>query len=132
MFWFPRECPRATFWPGESTTDEDVERFLEGVRRRVHAIEGEWLSRFRRARVLAYRMPEATFGPHESVGGYWVSRESVAPLELVELGDLLALHAEAEIELRIVPNLWPLWNRVIASTLEFGGIRLHNARPAPE
>ena len=35
------------------------------------------------------------------------------------------------IELRIVPNLWPLWNRVVASSLEFSGIRLHNALPAP-
>jgi hypothetical protein len=30
-----------------------------------------------------------------------------------------------------VPNLWPAWNRVVASTLEFSGIRLHNAVPQP-
>ena len=53
------------------------------------------------------------------------------PAELVELGDLLGLHAESGIELRLVPNLWPLWNRVAASTLEFSGIRLHNALPPP-
>ena len=29
-------------------------------------------------------------------------------------------------ELRIVPQLGPLWERVIASTLEFTGIRLRN------
>jgi len=38
-------------------------------------------------------------------------------------------HAHAEIELRIVPNLWPLWDRVVASTLDFSGIRLRNAQP---
>ena len=48
------------------------------------------------------------------------------PLECVELGDLLARHAEAGIELRIVPALTPLWERVVASTLEFSGIRLRN------
>jgi hypothetical protein len=80
---------------------------------------------------VAYRVPEDTFVPHEEVGGYWISREPVAPVELVELGDLLARHAAAGIELRIVPNLWPLWERVIASTLEFSGIRLRNANPPP-
>ncbi len=58
--------------------------------------------------------------------GYWVSREPVEPLECVALGDLLVRHVEAGIELRIVPELRPLWDRVIASTLEFSGIRLRN------
>jgi hypothetical protein len=127
VYWFPRECPRATFWATSSTNDGDVE-LLAGASR-VHAVEGTWLERIRTARVIAYRLPEETFTPDPEVGGYWLSREPVVPVELVELGDLLALHAEAEIELRIVPNLWPLWNRVIASTLEFSGVRLHNAAP---
>jgi hypothetical protein len=94
---------------------------------RVHAVEGNWLERIRAAHVVAYRLPPETFAPHPEVGGYWLSRESVAPLEVVELGDLLALHAESRIELRVVANLWPLWDRVASSTLEFSGIRLHNA-----
>jgi hypothetical protein len=43
-------------------------------------------------------------------------------------GDLVGQHADAGIELRIVPELWPLWERVIASTLEFSGIRLRNLK----
>ena len=42
-----------------------------------------------------------------------------------------ARHAEAEIELRVLPNLWPLWNRGIVSTLEFSRMRLRNAAPPP-
>jgi hypothetical protein len=128
MFWFPRECPRGTFWAGPKTSGGDAERLLLGATR-VHAIEGAWLDRMRTARVLAYRLPEETFTPHPEVGGYWLSREPVAPLEIAELGDLLARHAAAGIELRIVDDLWPLWNRVIASTLEFSGIWLRNAQP---
>jgi hypothetical protein len=81
--------------------------------------------------VVAYRLPEETFAPHPDVGGYWLSREPVAPLEVIELGDLLSLHADARIELRVVENLWPLWDRVIAATVEFSGIRLRNALPRP-
>jgi hypothetical protein len=54
---------------------------------------------------------------------------AVELLERVELGDLLALHAAAVIELRIVPSIWPLWDRVVTSTLEFSVLRLRNADP---
>lgn len=131
-YWFPRDCPRATFWPTEETTSADVETLLDGERRRIHAVESAWLERLRGARMVAYRLPEAPFVPYAGAGGYWVAREAVEPLEVVELGDLLARHAQAEIELRIVPNLWPLWARVVASTLDFSGIRLRNARPHGE
>jgi uncharacterized protein DUF6886 len=67
LFWFPRECPRCTFWAGDATTGEDVDAFL-GDRR--------------------------------------VDRAAV------------------------VDDLWPLWNRVVESTLEFSGIRLRNSQRA--
>ena len=130
LFWFPRECPRGTFWADDHTRADDAERLLVGSPR-VHAIQGDWLHAMRSARVVAYRLPEDTFSPDLEVGGYWLSREPVAPVELVELGDLLALHADAGIELRVVPDLWSLWERVIASTLQFSGIRLANLSPQP-
>ncbi len=125
LYWFPRDCPRACFDAKEDTTDEDVERWLDGDRKlRVSVIEAAWLERFRSARVYAYRLPPETFEPWDK---FYVSRETVVPLELVELGDLLARHAEAGNELRIAPSLYPLWNKVIETTLDFSGIRLRNA-----
>jgi hypothetical protein len=126
-YWFPRDCPRGTFWAVETTSDEDVERFLGGDRdARVHAVEGSWLPALREASLFAYRLPSESFSRYERAAGYWVSRTAVEPLEVVELDDLLAMHAAAAIELRIVPSLPPLWERVAASTLEFSGIRLRN------
>jgi hypothetical protein len=129
-YWFPRECPRGTFWAVATTSDEDVDRFLCGDRaRRVHAIEGSWLAHVRAAQLFAYRLPAASFTRYERAAGYWVSSAAVEPLEVVELVDLLGMHADAGIELRIVPSLQPLWSRVAASTLEFSGIRLRNLAP---
>jgi hypothetical protein len=128
-YWFPRECPRATFWAVSSTSDEDVERFLSADRaRRVHALQWDWLDEFRAARLWAYRLPSDPFERYGRAAGYWVSRAAVEPLGVAELGDLIARHAAAGIELRIVPSLAPLWEQVIASTLEFSGIRLRNLR----
>lgn len=126
-YWFPRDCPRGTFWAVDSTTEEDVERFLTGDRdRRVHAIQADWLDELRAARLYAYRLPADGFEPYGRAAGYWVSREPVEPLEVQELDDLLTRHAQAGIELRVVPALMPLWERVAGSTLEFSGIRLRN------
>ena len=125
LYWFPRDCPRTCFWASGDTSDEDIEHYLDGDRtRRVHVIESVWLERMRRARVLAYRMPEKTFEPWDR---FWVSRTGVDPLEIVELGDLLDRHAAAAIELRVAPALYPLWDKVVNSTLAFSGIRLRNA-----
>jgi hypothetical protein len=129
LYWFPRDCPRGTLWATAETTSGDAERLLAGSSR-VHAIEAAWLDRMRTTDVFAYRLPENPFERHPEVGGYWVSREPVEPLEVEPLGDLVALHEEAGIELRVLPNLWPLWNDVVRSTLEFSGMRLRNAQPA--
>lgn len=126
LYWFPRECPRATFWANGATSDGDVERWLRGDRAlRRHVVEPEWLPRMRASRVVAYRMPDETFEPEDR---FWVSCETVVPLERVELGDLVAAHEEAGIELDADPRLLELWEKVLNSTLDFSGIRLRNAR----
>jgi uncharacterized protein DUF6886 len=125
LYWFPRDCPRACWSANEGTTNDDIERWLDGDReRRVAVIESGWLERMRTVKLYAYRMPPETFEPWDK---FFVSRETVVPVELVELGDLLTRHADAGIELRIAPSLYPLWDRVIRTTLDFSGIRLRNA-----
>ena len=128
MYYFPRECPRACFWPGTRTTDDDRERWFGGVdAKMVIAIESTWLDRLRAATLYRYAMPETTFRPNDITAGHFVSRERVAPLSVEPVGDLLAALIAAQVELRITPRLPELWQRVIASTLDFSGTRLRNA-----
>jgi hypothetical protein len=86
------------------TTDADRERFL-GSSARVRAIEYRWLAR------MQSTVPIRALGPPEQVGS------------------LLEAHEAAGIELRLLPNLWPYWRQVIASSLGYSGIRLRNAQP---
>jgi hypothetical protein len=132
LFWYPRDCPRCTFWAGPRTTDADAERLLGGRRdRAIHVIEDRWLDRLRDARLYLYRMPEGSFVQDTEVAGYWISHATVEPLELLAIDDLAGRHSAAGIGLRTEPNLWPVWDEVVTSTLEFSGIRLRNALPRP-
>jgi Family of unknown function (DUF6886) len=129
LYWFPRDCPRATFWAETRTTEDDVERFLRGDRaQRVHVVEPDWLERMRTQRVVAYRLPEETFVENDD--RFWLSAQPVEPLELVELGDLVARHEAAAIGLRAEKELLRLWDDVVASSLDYSGIRLRNAGSA--
>jgi hypothetical protein len=132
-YWFPRACPRAMAWTGPRTTDADRDRIVgAGGGERVHAIEYDWLDAIRTAELYAYRLPAAPFRSIGANAHALVADEPVTPLGPPEpVGDLLALHAEAGIQVRLLPNLWPFWNEVVASTMEWSGIRLRNARPAP-
>lgn len=74
-------------------------------------------------------MPEETFVEDDEVAGYWVSHATVDPLEVTAIEDLIATHAAAGIPLRTEENLWQLWDEVVASSLEYSGIRLRRAQP---
>jgi hypothetical protein len=128
LYWFPRECPRCTFWASPRTTDADVRRFLGDRDLRVHVVEGSWLERLHQTRLYLYRLPPETFSEDPQTAGYWVSRATVTAVERLTIDDPVARHADAGIALRAEPNLWPLWDEIVASTLEFSGIRLHNAQ----
>jgi Family of unknown function (DUF6886) len=112
MYYFPRDCPRACFWPGPQTTAEDRERWFGGIEAKMAiAVESAWLERIRSAQLYRYILSEDGFELHDATAGHWVSRASVRPLAVKPVGDLLASLAGADVELRITPALTDLWSR---------------------
>jgi hypothetical protein len=135
-YWFPRDCPRVMAWSvAGQTTPADRDRIIgAGAGERVHAIEYGWLARLQSVRLYAYRFAAEEFEPFGEEGSphAYVARVPVVPVGPPEpVGDLLAAHAEAGIQLRLLPNLWPFWDEVIASTVGFSGIRMRNAISSP-
>lgn len=130
-YWFPRHCPRGMAWIGPTTTPADAALILGPGGARVHTVEYSWLRALQTTQLYAYRLPKSQFRCYSPEDCHaQVSEETVHPLGPAEpVGDLLALHEEAGIQLRLVDNLWPWWNAVVASTVEFSGIRLRNATP---
>ena len=133
MYYMPRDCPRACFWVGDATSAEDRERWFSYVDARfVMAIETDWLERVRATKLYRYVMPDDSFRPMDANAGHFVSDETVVPLDVQPVGDLLAAIADVGVELRITPRLGPMWRRVWRSTLCYSGTRLRYAKGHPE
>ncbi len=131
-YWFPRQCPRATFWPSpDRPVTPEADALLAGAPR-VHAIDWRWMDALLDCDLFVYRLDGSTFRATEDVfgadsQGFWVSDKAVTPLDVRRVGPLLHRHAAANIELRATRDLGALWQRVIATPgLAFSGIRLRN------
>jgi hypothetical protein len=116
-------------WRTESTAVEDAFRLLGPGVSRVHVIDYRWLERVREAALYAYRFDASLFRLLASHGAAMVCDHTVRLAPPTVVTELLAVHADASIELRVTTNLFPWWDEVIVSTLGFSGIRLANARP---
>jgi hypothetical protein len=124
----PRDCPRVTYYAGRETTTADVERFL-GTSSAVVAVESGSFERLRACRLYCYRLAAETFECLDECAGYWVSRVPVVPAAVDLIDDPIAELLKLGVELRFVPNLWPLRDAVVASSLQFSIIRMRNALP---
>lgn len=123
----PRDCPRICFRAGPGTSTADRDRFL-GAAGHVVAFEATWLKRVQRAELALYKMAIPTFEEALPEAGYWISRQAVEPIGVTMIHDALAALTASNIEVRILPDFWPLRDAVIASTLQFSIIRSRNAR----
>lgn len=110
----PRDCPRVTF----------ADRGW-----RVVAVESAWLPRIQATTLYVYEFPTAGFALADAAAGYHVARRAVEPLGCTRVDDLVAELLRRDVELRLVPDLWPLRDEIAASTREFSIIRFRNARP---
>ena len=113
---------------GPGTTPADRQRFL-GDAARIIAFEDAWLERVKAVRLALYEMPGALFDEALPEAGYWIARQTVTPVRLTVVDDVLAALAAAGAEVRVLQDFWPLCDAVAASSLQFSIIRKRNARP---
>jgi len=130
VYWFPRDCPRGAVWADTNEELRVLQRTFATAASRVQATELAWLDRVRTVQLYVYELDPASFEPWPDADGQWVAHVAVEPLRVRPVGDLLALHASAGIELRFVPDVLAFWEVVLASGLPFSGVRLRNASRA--
>ena len=79
--------------------------------------------------IYRYEFDAQGFEPWEAANGQWTCDRDVTPRSVTAVGDLLTAHADASIELRIVPSLWPLHDVAVGGEFDFSMVRMHNAQP---
>jgi hypothetical protein len=124
LFWFPRDCPRITFWTDDGTA---ADRLGATSSRRVHAMEAGWLDRMRTCRLFVYRFAPTAFRAWPDADGYWVADGEQDPLDVAPVGDLIERHRSHAVELRVLPDLAALRDAVVASGYRFSMARMANA-----
>jgi hypothetical protein len=129
-FILPRDCPRVTYGIGTRTSEEDRTRFFaHSTARRIVAVEAKWAPAILSCTLFLYEMPTMSFELALEDAGFYIARAAVVPTAVTEVRDAIGEMLRREVELRFLPELWPLNDAVIASTLEFSNIRMRNAAP---
>lgn len=127
-YWFPRDCPRAMAWRVPGCDPDLADRLLGPGVERLHVLEHGWLRALTTTVLWAYPFAAADFRPFGDPPHAHVADRPVTPLrDPHRVGDLVAAHAGAGIDLRVTGDLFGWWERVVASGLGFSGIRLRRS-----
>lgn len=129
-FFFPRDCPRIVYTRTAGMTDKDNEKFfgLTGSDI-VVTVETDWFERIKRTTLYRYRLPVDTFQLFDETAGYYISPQTVQPIEIDPINNLLERLMDLNIDVRFTPNLHPLRNAILHSSLQdFGIHRFANAK----
>lgn len=127
LYFLPSDCPRATFWPLEHTSEADRKLYWpDNSVRMVIAIEHAWLERFTQAKIYRYTMPAETFISCEDFGAH-VSEQIVIPLDVEEVGPPWTAMANASVDFRVMPSLRGFAHLLMETTFHWSLIRMRNA-----
>jgi hypothetical protein len=124
----PRDCARVTFKAGPRTLERDITGFFDNTEaRHMIVVEQAWLQRLMGTTLYVYEMPPAPFEQADANAGYYTSRHAVMPASVREVRDPIAEIMQRGCEIRLVPDLWPIRDGVMRSTLQYSIIRMRNA-----
>jgi hypothetical protein len=124
----PRDCPRICYAVGPRTTKRDAEGFFDNTSAtRIIVAEQAWLARILTVTLCVYEFSLTDFELADRIAGYYVCRAAVAPIAVHVVNDVCSEMAQRACQLRFVPDLLPIRDNVLNSTLDYSLIRMRNA-----
>jgi hypothetical protein len=125
----PRECPRVTFYAGNTTTEADRKKHLGLTTAAfVMVVETNWLSEIMNTVLYCYKFPANTFELLDEEAGYYISYETIIPKSKRRINNVLQELLARNIELWFAPSITELAESIKNSTLKFSLIRMRNAK----
>jgi len=128
-YFFPRNCPRIVLKRTPEISEEHRKMFFGmSQANKIIAIENRWVERVRNAAIYRYSFHDEGFELFDRTAGYYISHQTVKPLEVTPIHHLFDRLVESGVELRITPSLYPLRDTILGSTFrEFGIHRFNHA-----
>ncbi|OMF36938.1 hypothetical protein BK133_08475 [Paenibacillus sp. FSL H8-0548] len=129
-YYVPRDCPRIVCRRTEETTEEHVQLFFNHTSAHtIVTVESGWYTKIAEQMLYRYHFHEDSFELMDKTAGYYVSHQTVIPLQVEPIDRLMDRLLEKGIELRFTPNLYPLRDAILASSFgDFGIYRFRNAK----
>ncbi|SFD58149.1 hypothetical protein SAMN05216378_0519 [Paenibacillus catalpae] len=129
-FFFPRDCPRIVFTRSARITAEDEQKFFGTTSSDiVITVETGWYERMKQTTLYRYELRPESFVLFDECAGYYTSTETQTPITVQPLPHLLDLLMKHGIEVRFTPDLHPLREAILSSSLtDFGIHRFQNAK----
>lgn len=128
LYWFPRYCPRISVWARDEAEQARFTALFASEASRIVAAETAWMERVRDGKLYRYAFDAGRFQPWQDADGQYITDQVVYPERVELIGDLLALHAAADVELRFTPRLGALMDRILESGLPFSFVRIRDAK----
>jgi len=123
LYWFPRECARVAVWAHDEAQRGLLRARWGGRAPRLHFAAARDEAWIRRAQVVEYAFAPEPFAPWPDAEGQWVADVAVRPRAVRSMGDLVAAHEDAGVELRFDADLAARRDEVVASGLPFSIVR---------
>ncbi|BFH63624.1 DUF6886 family protein [Paenibacillus azoreducens] len=122
-FFVPRNCPRIVYTRHEGMSEEDEIRFFGHTSADiVMTMETRWYNKMIETPLYRYELPPESFECFDEIAGYYISREMVEPVGKTEIRDSLQRLLSLGIDFRFTPDLHPLKDAILRSSLKDFGI----------
>ncbi|WP_274653251.1 DUF6886 family protein [Paenibacillus humicola] len=133
-YYFPRNCPRIVYRRSAGISAGDERNFFGFTgAHTVVTVEAGWYEAIKGCTLYRYALPEAGFACFDRSAGYYISRETVRPVDVEPVNGLIERILETGAELRFTPDLHPLRNAILSSTVkDFGIYRFRFAKEPGE
>lgn len=129
-FLTPRNCPRVTYHINSMTTDLDIKKFISSdYTSHVLVIENKWFETMKNTLLYIYEFDITNFVLQDEIAGYYVSKISQKPIAKYKIVDLFAELFKRNVEVRIVDNLWNMFDVITKSTFNYSMCRMGFAQP---
>lgn len=129
-FLTPRDCPRVAYHANPDADPQELARFFSSpASPYVVAIEHGWVRRMREAALHLYEFNPSGFTLQDKTAGYHTSTDPQIPIGHTVIDNVFEALAARNVELRILPELWPLADAVRLSGLYWSLCRMSNALP---